>query len=44
MGDKPLIAVVNSWMEYSPGDIHLKELVEEAKNSIRLAGGESVES
>ncbi len=36
---KPYIAVVNSWNEYNPGHIHLKELAERAKQGIREAGG-----
>ena len=26
---QPMVAVVNSWMELSPGDAHLKETAEE---------------
>lgn len=37
--DRPLIAVVNSWNEYNPGHIHLKELAERVKQGIREAGG-----
>lgn len=36
---KPRIAVVNSWNEYNPGHIHLKELAERVKAGIRDAGG-----
>ncbi|HQO56421.1 MAG TPA: dihydroxy-acid dehydratase [Clostridia bacterium] len=36
---KPYIAVVNSWNEYNPGHIHLKELAERVKQGIREAGG-----
>ena len=37
--NRPLIAVVNSWNEYNPGHIHLKELAERVKQGIREAGG-----
>ncbi len=37
--ERPLIAVVNSWNEYNPGHVHLKELAERVKQGIREAGG-----
>ncbi|NLE55087.1 MAG: dihydroxy-acid dehydratase [Lentisphaerae bacterium] len=36
---KPYIAVVNSWNEYNPGHIHLREIAERVKAGIREAGG-----
>lgn len=36
---RPLIAVVNSWNEYNPGHVHLKNLSERVKQGIREAGG-----
>ena len=36
---RPLIAVVNSWNEYNPGHVHLKELAERVKQGVREAGG-----
>ena len=36
---KPRIAVVNSWNEYTPGHVHLKQLAERVKAGIRDAGG-----
>ncbi len=36
---RPRIAVVNSWNEYNPGHVHLKELAERVKAGIRDAGG-----
>ena len=36
---KPYIAVVNSWNEYNPGHVHLKELAQRVKEGIREAGG-----
>lgn len=36
---KPYIAVVNSWNEYNPGHIHLKEIAQRVKDGIREAGG-----
>ncbi len=41
--DRPLIGVVNSWNEYNPGHIHLKNLAERVKQGIREAGGLPVE-
>ena len=40
---RPLIGVVNSWNEYNPGHIHLKNLAERVKQGIREAGGFPVE-
>ena len=36
---RPYIAVVNSWNEYNPGHIHLREIAERVKQGIRDAGG-----
>jgi len=36
---KPLVAVANSWSEYTPGHIHLRKLAEFVKQGIRKAGG-----
>lgn len=36
---RPRIAVVNSWNEYNPGHVHLKELAERVKAGVRDAGG-----
>lgn len=41
--EHPRIAIVNSFMEYSPGDAHLKKLAEVVKKSIEETGGSSVE-
>lgn len=41
--NRPLIGVVNSWNEYNPGHIHLKNLAERVKQGIREAGGFPVE-
>lgn len=41
--NRPLIGVVNSWNEYNPGHIHLKNLAERVKQGIREAGGLPVE-
>ena len=40
---RPLIGVVNSWNEYTPGHVHLKGLAERVKQGIRDAGGYPVE-
>lgn len=37
--DRPRIAVVNSWNEYNPGHIHLKNIAGRVKAGIRDAGG-----
>ena len=36
---KPRIAVVNSWNEYNPGHVHLKQVAERVKAGVRDAGG-----
>ncbi len=36
---RPRIAVVNSWNEYNPGHVHLKQLAERVKAGIRDGGG-----
>lgn len=41
--NRPLIGVVNSWNEYNPGHVHLKNLAERVKQGIREAGGLPVE-
>ena len=40
---RPRIAVVNSWNEYNPGHVHLKELAERVKAGVRDAGGRPLE-
>ncbi len=37
--NRPYVAVVNSWNEYNPGHVHLKEVAERVKQGIREAGG-----
>ncbi|MBP3359408.1 MAG: dihydroxy-acid dehydratase [Clostridia bacterium] len=41
--DRPLIGIVNSWNEYNPGHVHLKNLAERVKQGVREAGGLPVE-
>ena len=36
---RPYIAVVNSWNEYNPGHVHLREVAQRVKDGIREAGG-----
>ena len=36
---KPYIAIVNSWNEYNPGHVHLKEIAQRVKDGVREAGG-----
>ncbi|NNL04921.1 MAG: dihydroxy-acid dehydratase [Xanthomonadales bacterium] len=47
MGDKemaqPLIAVINTWSDVTPCNIHLRDLAEHVKEGIREAGGTPVE-
>lgn len=40
---RPLIAVVNSWNEYNPGHVHLRDLAERVKQGVREAGGLPIE-
>ena len=40
---RPLVAIVNSWNEYNPGHIHLKELAARVKQGVREAGGLPIE-
>jgi dihydroxy-acid dehydratase len=40
---KPLVAVVNTWSEVTPCNIHLRELAEPVKQGIRAAGGTPIE-
>ena len=41
--NRPLIGIINSWNEYNPGHVHLKNLAERVKQGIREAGGLPVE-
>ncbi len=40
---RPLIAVVNTWSDVTPCNIHLRELAEPLKEGIRAAGGTPLE-
>jgi dihydroxy-acid dehydratase len=40
---RPLIAVVNTWSDVTPCNMHLRELAEPLKEGIRAAGGTPVE-
>lgn len=40
---KPLIGIVNSWNEYNPGHVHLRQVAERVKAGIREAGGLPIE-
>lgn len=37
--NRPIVAVVNSWNEYNPGHVHLRNLSERVKQGVREAGG-----
>ena len=41
--DKPLIAVVNTWTEVTPCNVHLLELAAKVKEGVRAAGGTPIE-
>jgi len=41
---KPLIGVINSWAETTPGHYHLRQLAEWVKDGVRQAGGFPVEA
>lgn len=41
--DKPLIAVVSSWSEVTPCNMHLRELADAVKQGVREAGGTPIE-
>ena len=41
--NRPLVAVVNSWNEYNPGHVHLKDIAERVKAGVRDAGGLPIE-
>src|SRR4051812_3105474 len=41
--ERPLVAVVNTWTEVMPCNIHLRELAEHVKTGIRAAGGTPIE-
>ncbi len=36
---KPYIAIVNSWNEYNPGHVHLREIAQRVKDGVREGGG-----
>ncbi len=40
---RPLIGIVNSWNEYNPGHVHLRQVAERVKAGVREAGGLPVE-
>ena len=40
---KPLVALVNTWTEMTPCNIHLRRLGEQVKEGIRQAGGTPIE-
>jgi len=40
---KPLVAVVHTWTDVSPCNIHLRELVEPVREGIEMAGGTATE-
>ena len=41
--EKPLVAVMNTWTEVMPCNLHLRELAADVKRGIRAAGGTPIE-
>jgi dihydroxy-acid dehydratase len=41
--ERPLIAVVNTWTEVMPCNLHLRALAEDVKRGVRAAGGTPIE-
>ncbi len=41
--DRPLVAIVNTWSEVTPCNLHLRELAEPVKAGVREAGGTPIE-
>jgi dihydroxy-acid dehydratase len=41
--ERPLIAVVNTWTEVMPCNLHLRDLAEDVKRGVRAAGGTPIE-
>jgi dihydroxy-acid dehydratase len=41
--ERPLIAVINTWSEVTPCNVHLRELATHAKTGVRAAGGTPIE-
>ncbi len=41
--DQPIIGVANSFNEFIPGHLHLRQITEAAKAGVRLAGGTPLE-
>ncbi|MFQ6096343.1 MAG: dihydroxy-acid dehydratase [Armatimonadota bacterium] len=40
---RPLVAIVNSWNEVTPGHVHLADMAQHVKDGVRSAGGWPVE-
>ena len=36
---RPIIGIINSWNEFNPGHVHLRELAQRVKEGVREAGG-----
>ena len=41
---KPFIGIINSWSEFHPGHIYLRELADQAKKGVLMSGGIPFES
>ena len=37
--ERPLIAVVNAWQDFSPENVHLRQVADAVKAGVRMAGG-----
>ena len=41
--DRPLVAVVNTWSEVTPCNLHLRDLAPQVKDGVRAGGGTPIE-
>src|SRR6187551_431927 len=41
--DRPIVAIVNTWTEGGPCNLHLRELAAHVKEGVRAAGGTPIE-
>ncbi len=41
--NRPLVGIVNSWTEITPGHMHLRDVAEAVKTGVRIAGGTPLE-
>jgi len=41
--NRPLVGIVNSWTELTPGHVHLREVADAVKTGVRIGGGTPLE-